>query len=302
MRIAFVGLGTMGGPMAGHLLAADHQLVVHDVRRASADPLLARGAAWSSSPAEAASNAEIAFTSLPGPKEVEAVVLGEQGVLAGARRGAVYADLSTSSVGLIKRIHAAGRERGVAVLDAPVSGGPQGAHDATLQVMVGGELAAFERVEPVLRAIGQNVTHVGEVGAGTVAKLVHNMVSAVSNAAVAEGLTLGVKAGVDAEKLLEVLKGGAFGTHYTLRYRLPEIVFRGDFDTVRFALALLRKDVGLATELGREVGVPLHLAAATEQDLVEAINRGWGGRDASALFQLQEQRAGVELRAAKVAT
>ena len=301
MHVAFIGLGAMGRPMAEHVSAAGHQLIVHDVRRAAADPLVTLGARWADSPAEAAREAELVLTSLPGPTEVEAVALGGSGVLAGAPRGSVYADLSTSSVGLIKRIHAAGRERGVGVLDAPVSGGPQGARDATLQVMVGGEADAFERVQPVLRAIGDKITHVGEVGSGTVAKLVHNMVSAVSNAAVAEGLTLGAKAGVSPETLLEVLRGGAFGTHYTLRYRLPEVVFKGDFDTVRFALALLRKDVGLATELGREVGVPLHLASATEQDLVEALARGWGNRDASALFLLQEERAGVQLRAAPVA-
>src|SRR5207244_13153174 len=136
------------------------------------------------------------------------------------------------------------------------------------------------------------VSHIGAVGAGAVAKLVHNMVSATALQALAEGLTLGVKAGVRPEKLLEAIKGGAFGQGYALSYRLPEIVFKDDFDTVRFALALLRKDVGLATELGRELGVPMGLAALTEQELVSALNRGWGARDSSAMFLLQEERAG----------
>jgi 3-hydroxyisobutyrate dehydrogenase len=149
----------------------------------------------------------------------------------------------------------------------------------------------------VLQAIGDKVSHMGPIGSGTVAKLVHNVVSAGAAQALAEGLTLGVKAGVPAEKLLEAIVGGAYGQGYTLKYRVPEIVFKGDFDTPRFSLALLRKDVGLATELAREVGVPMPIAALAEQELIQAIVRGWGGRDSSAVFLLQEERAGVELRA-----
>jgi 3-hydroxyisobutyrate dehydrogenase-like beta-hydroxyacid dehydrogenase len=300
MRVAFVGLGTMGRPMAEHVLRAGHELTVHDVRRAAAEGLIGGGARWAGSPAEAARGAELILTSLPGPKEVEQVVLGATGVFAGAERGAIYADLSTSSPTLIRRIHSAGRERGVEVLDAPVSGGPYGARDGTLAVMVGGDERAFERIRPVLAAIGDKVSHIGDVGAGAVAKLVHNMVSACTFQAVAEGLTLGVKAGVRPEKLLEALKGGSFGQGYTLNYRVPEIVFKDDFDTTRFALALLRKDVGLATELGRELGVPMSMAALIEQELISAVGRGWGARDASAAFLLQEERAGVEVRATPV--
>jgi 3-hydroxyisobutyrate dehydrogenase len=301
MRVAFVGLGTMGRPMAEHVGAAGHELTVHDLRRPPADSPLAR-ARWADTPAAAAAGAELILTSLPGPKEVEAVLLGPSGALEGAERGAVYADLSTSSVALIRRIHARAAERGVAVLDAPVSGGPRGAQNGTLQVMVGGDEATFERVRPVLAAIGERVSHVGPIGSGTVAKLVHNLVSACAFQALAEGLTLGVKAGVSAEKLLEVLQGGAYGRGYTLEYRLPEVVFKEDFDTVRFALGLLRKDVGLATELAREVGVPMSVAAVVEQDLVQAIARGWAGRDSAAVFTLQEERAGVKVRAATAAS
>lgn len=297
MRVGFVGLGTMGRHMAEHVARAGHPLAVHDVRREAADPLLALGARWAVTPAEVAADAELVLTSLPGPKEVEPVALA---IVASAPRGAVYADLSTSSVSLIQRIHAAGAERGVAVLDAPVSGGPQGARGGTLAIMVGGEQAAFERIRPVLSSMGDKVTYIGEVGSGAVAKLVHNMVSAAAFQALAEGLTLGVKAGVAPEKLLEAIRGGAFGQGLTLNYRIPEVVFKEDFETARFALALLRKDVGLATELGRELGVPMPIAALTEQDLVQAMARGWGGRDSSSVFQLQEERAGVRVRASKV--
>jgi 3-hydroxyisobutyrate dehydrogenase-like beta-hydroxyacid dehydrogenase len=299
MRIAFVGLGTMGRRMAGHVAAAGHELVVHDVRRATGDALVARGAVWAESPAAAARGAELVLTSLPGPREVESVVLGDVGILAGAGRGSTYADLSTSSVSLIRRIHAAAAERGIEVLDAPVSGGPLGAERATLQVMVGGDVDSFERIRPVLETIGDKISYIGPIGAGTIAKLVHNVVSACASQALAEGLTLGVKAGVPVEKLLEAILGGAYGQGYTLRHRIPEVVFKGDFDTPRFALALLRKDVGLATELAREVGVPMAMAALTEQELIAAIGRGWGTRDSSAAFLLQEERAGVELRTAQ---
>jgi 3-hydroxyisobutyrate dehydrogenase len=296
MRIAFIGLGTMGGHMARNLQAAGHDLVVHDVRRAVADEHLGRGAHWADSPRDAAREVELILTSLPGPKEVEQVALGELGIVHGARPDAVYADLSTSSPTLIRRIHGLFGERGIHVLDAPVSGGPLGAQRATLQIMVGGDEAIFERVKPALSAIGDKVSHIGEIGSGTVAKLVHNTISYSAGLALAECLTLGVKAGVKPEKLLEAVSGGAYGQGYMLSYRIPEVVFKDDFDHPRFALALARKDVGLATELAREHNVPMAVAALAEQAMMEALARGWGNKDSSALFMLQEERAGVKLR------
>jgi 3-hydroxyisobutyrate dehydrogenase len=296
MRIAFIGLGTMGGPMALNLLSAGHDLVVHDTRRAAADEHLGRGAGWADSPLDAAREAELILTSLPGPQEVEQVALGELGILHGARRDAIYADLSTSSPSLIRRIHGLFGERGIHVLDAPVSGGPIGAQRGTLQIMVGGDEAIFERTKPALEAIGDKVSHIGEIGSGTVAKLVHNTISYCAAQAIAECFTLGVKAGVKPEKLLEAVRGGAYGQGYTLSYRLPEVVFKEDFDNPRFALALARKDVGLATELAREHNVPMAMAALAEQALIEGLARGWGAKDSSATFLLQEERAGVKVR------
>jgi 3-hydroxyisobutyrate dehydrogenase len=296
MRIAFIGLGTMGGPMALNLLSAGHDLVVHDTRRAAADEHLGRGARWADSPLDAAREAELILTSLPGPIEVEQVALGEQGVVHGARPDAVYADLSTSSPSLIRRIHGLFGERGIHVLDAPVSGGPIGAQRGTLQIMVGGDEPIFERAKPALEALGDKVSHIGEVGSGTVAKLVHNTISYCAGQAIAECFTLGVKAGVKPEKLLETVRGGAYGQGYMLSYRLPEVVFKEDFDNPRFALALARKDVGLATELAREHNVPMAMAALAEQALIEGLARGWGAKDSSATFLLQEERAGVKVR------
>ena len=296
MRIGFIGLGRMGGPMALNLMKAGHALVVHDTRREAPGPHLARGAEWAESPSVAAQSAELILTSLPGPAEVEAVALGTDGILHGAGRGAIYADLSTSSPTLIRRIHARCEERGIHVLDAPVSGGVRGAERGTLQVMVGGDEALFRQLKPVLEAIGDKVGYMGEIGSGTIAKLVHNLIGICTRMVVAEAFTLGVKAGVRPEALLEAVKGGAFGQGLLLTQVLPEIVFKGDFDTIRFALRLARKDLGLATELAREYDVPMAMAALAEQTMVEAIARGLGDKDFSAPWLLQEERAGVQVR------
>ncbi len=296
MRIGFIGLGRMGGPMALNLMKAGHTLLVHDTRREAPGPQLARGAEWAESPAVAAQSAELILTSLPGPAEVEAVALGTDGILHGAGRGAIYADLSTSSPTLIRRIHARFEEQGIHVLDAPVSGGVRGAERGTLQVMVGGDEALFRQLKPVLEAIGDKVGYMGEIGSGTIAKLVHNMIGICARMVVAEAFTLGVKAGVRPEALLEAVKGGSFGQGLLLTQVLPEIVFKGDFDTIRFALRLARKDLGLATELAREYDVPMAMAALAEQTMVEAIARGLGDKDFSAPWLLQEERAGVQVR------
>jgi 3-hydroxyisobutyrate dehydrogenase len=302
MNVGFIGLGNMGGPMALNVLEAGHRLVVNDIRPAAAKPHLDRGAVWADTPKAVAQASEIVLTSLPGPRDVEAVALGKDGILEGAARGSVYADLSTSSVALIRRIHALFAERGVDVLDAPVSGGVPGARSRKLAVMVGGDEALYRRVKPVLDAIGDNVVRIGEIGCGTVAKLVHNMISTCARLAIAEGMTLGVKAGVAPEVLLDALQKSSFGRGRALHDMLPNIVLPGAFDHVSFALKLLRKDVGLATELGREYQVPLMIASLAEQQLVEAMRRGWGDKDSNIMFRLQEERAGVELRTRKGAS
>ena len=257
-----------------------------------------KGAHWVDSPMAVAAASEIVFTSLPGPKEVESVALGEGGVLQGSAPNTVYIDLSTSSPTLIRRIAEVAKERQVQVLDAPVSGGPIGAQQATLAVMVGGDRAVYDRVKPVLDAIGNKVSYVGAIGAGAIAKLVHNMIAICTQTILAEGLTLGVKAGVDPEALRKAVADGAVGQGLMLNFMVPNVVFKGDFDTVRFALRLARKDIGLASDLGREYEVPMKVANIVEQDLIEAMAKGWGDRDSTVPFQLQEERAGVKVRKA----
>ncbi len=299
MNIGFIGLGNMGGPMALNLMKAGHTLVVHDVRPDAAKPHLEGGATWAESPQAAARAAELILTSLPGPPEVETVALGANGIVHGAIAGTIYADLSTNSPTVMRRIHAAFKEKGVHVLDAPVSGGVIGAKRGSLQVMVGGEESIFREVKNVLRAVGNNVDYMGPIGAGTIAKLVHNMISIVTRSLVAEGFTLGVKAGVKPEALLEAIRGASFGQGLILSHMIPDVVFKGDFDAVRFALRLARKDIGLATALAREYDVPMPLCTAGEQLLIECMARGWGDKDSTSPWLLQEERAGVQVRASR---
>jgi len=299
MRIGFIGLGNMGGPMALNLIKAGHTLIVHDVRRDAAAPHLERGAKWAESPKAAARESELILSSLPGPKEVEAVALGADGIIHGAVPGTIYADLSTGSPTVMRRLHAAFKDKGVHVLDAPVSGGVWGAQRGSLQVMVGGDEAIYNEVKGVLTAVGDKVGYMGPIGAGTIAKLVHNMISITTRQIVAEGFTLGVKAGVAPEALLEAIRGASFGQGLLLSQMIPNVVFKGEFDTVRFACKLARKDIGLATELAREYDVPMPMAALGEQVMVEALARGWGDKDSTSPWMLQEEAAAVTVRATR---
>jgi 3-hydroxyisobutyrate dehydrogenase len=292
--VGLIGLGNMGSGMAGNLIKAGYPLVVHDLRPEATRDLVARGARPAASVAEVARLADVTLTSLPGPSEVEAVATE---LLEGMRKGCVWVDTTTSRPTLIRRIEPRFREKGLYVLDAPVSGGKTGAATRNLAVMVGGDRTVYERVKPVLDAIGDKVFYAGAIGAGSVCKLVHNMVGHSVRQAVAEALTLGVKAGVDAEAVWEGLRRGALGRMHYLHEGMPKTVFRGEYDPPMFALALARKDIGLATELAREFDVPLPMTNLAEQIAIEAMNRGWGGLDNNVVFRLQEEAAGVEVRA-----
>jgi 3-hydroxyisobutyrate dehydrogenase len=299
MQIGFIGLGNMGGPMALNLVkAGGHSVLVFDVRRQAAAPHLEMGARWSESPKELAGQSEIVMTSLPGPPEVEQVMFGERGIIQSIRPGSVYIDLSTNSPTLMRRIGQALGQKGVAALDAPVSGGAVGAKAANLAIMVGGEELVFRKVAPVLELIGskEQIIHVGAIGAGNITKLAHNQLCMVTSAAIAEVFTMATKAGIAPDVLYKVISDGAFGRGMLLK-GLPAMVFKGDFDRPpTFALKLARKDLGLATEIGREFQVPMPLAAVAEQNLIEAVSRGLGEKDGVAAFALQEERAGVKVR------
>ena len=298
--IGFIGLGNMGGGMAGNIQKAGYPMVVYDLREEVTRPFLEAGARLGSSPADVASRTEVTLTSLPGPREVEAVAVGREGVLEGMRSGSVYIDLSTSRPTLIRELEPRFRAKGIHVLDAPVSGGKSGAQSRNLAVMVGGEREVFDRMKPLLDAFGDKVFYAGSIGAGSVAKLVHNMIGHGVRQAIAEGLTLGVKAGVEAEPLWECVRRGALGRMSILHEGIARTVFQGEYEPASFALNLARKDVGLATDLGREFDVPMPVANLVEQIAIEAMNRGWGEMDNSVTFRLQEEQAGVEVRAPQV--
>ena len=295
MKIGFIGLGTMGGSMAYNALDGGNEMIVHDINPASATRHLEAGAIWADTPREVAERSEIVFTSLPGPTEVEAVALGEAGIMEGMSAGKVYFDLSTSTPGMIRKIHAEAAARGIEVLDAPVSGGPRGAASRNLAIWVGGDKDVFDRCKPVLDTIGDKAYYVGPIGSGAVAKLVHNCAGYIFQAAMAEVFTMGVKAGVEPLALWEAVRKGATGRRGPFE-GMAEHLLPGKFDPPDFALKLARKDVDLAVSVGREFDVPMRLANLALMEMTEAINRGWGDRDSRVAMLLQEERAGVEVR------
>jgi 3-hydroxyisobutyrate dehydrogenase len=295
MKVGFIGLGTMGDGMAANLRKGGYDLVVNDIRQEAAKPHIANGAVWADTPRQVAEAAEVVFTSLPGPVEVEAVALGKDGLQAGLSAGKAYFDLSTNSPTLIRRIHGLFAAKGIHVLDAPVSGGPRGARSRKMAIWVGGDEAVYLKYKPVLDAMGDQVMRIGPIGAGAVAKLVHNCAGYAVQTALAEVFTLGVKAGVEPLALWQAVRRGANGRQ-RLYDRLADSFLRGRYDPPSFALRLAHKDVSLATALGRELRVPMRLANLTLDDMTEALNRGWGDRDSRVAMVLQEERAGVEVR------
>ena len=295
MRVGFIGLGSIGTPMAKQIAAAGFPMTVHDVREEAASTLLDMGATWADSPAAVARECDTVCTCLPGPAEMERVVLGDDGILTGATAGTVYIDHTTNSPSVAQRIQGLLAERGVEMLDAPVSGGKEGAETRDMTVLVGGAESTFEKVRPVLDAMAKTVMHVGDIGAGCVCKIAHNSASFSVELAMVECLTLGVKAGIDPAVMVEVFQKCAVGRNFGIQVRLPAPLFNGDFDP-RFALKLARKDIGLATELAQAHDVPMPVVELCEAEMSEAVSRGWADRDSSVFLTLQEERAGVQVR------
>ena len=292
-RVGFVGIGIMGRPMAHNLMEAGHELVLYNRTRQKAEELAKEsGAGVADSLKEVAESSDVIITMLPGPPEVEEVVAGEEGVLEGTAEGSIIVDMSTSSPVLARELARLARERGVGMLDAPVSGGDVGAIEGTLSIMVGGSEEDFESSKPLLEVMGNTVTHVGPSGSGQVVKAANQIVVALTIEAVSEALVLGSKGGVSPEKILDVLSGGLAGNK-VMEVKREKFLER-DFEPggkVEFH----RKDLGIALSAGREYGVVLPVTAIVNQMFEALMVRGRGGWDHSALLTLIEDLSQHEI-------
>ena len=294
MRLGFVGTGTMGSPMALCLIEAGHELTVYDVRPAATAPLVAHGAHNAGSPGEVAGRCEVVFTSLPGPSEVEHAVLdSSNGILSGLAPGGGYIDMTTNAPGVVRRIAEVCRARGVEMLDAPVSGRPP-----AMTVMAGGAASVFVKYRPLLAAMAGNIFHVGESGAGCVAKLVTQYLGYTNFVAAIEGMLIGAKAGIDLAQLARIvpLSAGASRTFDNI----PRSVLTGAF-TAGGTLDIVAKDLALACDLAREIAAPAQLGLLAHDVLHRGQAQGWGQEGFPVAAKILEAMAGCELRAAPAA-
>jgi 3-hydroxyisobutyrate dehydrogenase len=294
-RVAFVGAGNMGKHMAACLIRAGYQVILYDKRaEAREEPVLA-GGSWADSLHDVASHGEVVVTSLPGPPEVEDVVLGRGGILEALRSGSLLIDMTTSNPALARSIAERAAARGIGAIDAPVAGGMRGARTGTLTIMAGGKSPDFERAEPLLQAMGERIFLLGGPGAGQVAKLVNNMMTIVNALTAMEAMVVGVKAGVDPQKLIEVADAGT-GASYSLNL-FRYVIFQGNFEPAKFALRLATKDLRLSAELAEDLGIPVRLVSCALAAMTDAAQHGLDDKDWSSYITLIEDAAGVQVRA-----
>jgi 3-hydroxyisobutyrate dehydrogenase len=298
--VAFIGVGRMGGRMTGRLLDAGYPVTVFDPSEDAVSALLARGARAAGSPAEAAAEAAFVLCSLPNPAVLREAIAGSGGVLASARSGAVIVDFSTGDPNVARELAAAAARRGVSFLDAPVSRGVAGAESGTLAAMVGGDEDTLEAARPVLEHLASDIVHVGAVGAGQMTKLCNNMLTAIITTALGEVLVTGVRAGVELEPLARALGAGSAG-NYVLSGYLPNTLFT-DERRAGFALALMRKDLGLFLGAAGDAGMELPVSNLVHQQYVAAQAEGLDDADSTSIAELYERAAGVRLRLAQEVT
>jgi len=292
-RIGFIGLGIMGKPMARNLLRAGFPVTVHNRSRAKVEELVQDGASRATSPREAASAADVVITMLPNSPDVELVALGDGGIKDAARRGQLFIDMSTINPIVSQKISRELAPLGVAMIDAPVSGGEKGAIDGTLSIMAGGAPEDFERALPVFNALGKTITHMGPIGTGGFTKLANQIIVAVNLTAIGEALVFGAKAGVEPQKMIRALAGGLAGSKCL--DQKSEKILSGDF-APGFKIDLHFKDLNLIQDAARSVGVPIPTAAFIEQLFAALRVRGRGGLDHSGVITLFEDLAGVQVR------
>ncbi|KPJ78633.1 MAG: tartronate semialdehyde reductase [Deltaproteobacteria bacterium SG8_13] len=290
MKVAFIGMGTMGAPMALNILKAGHDVTVHNRTREREVPVAEAGAKRAASPKEAAAGSEIIITCVSDTPDVEAIILGEAGVYEGAEKGSIVIDMSTISPTATRRMAEKLGEKGVQMLDAPVSGGSEGAQKGTLSIMVGGDEDALKRAEPVLQAMG-SITYLGPVGAGQMTKAINQIVVAGTYWSVAEGIALGLKAGLDMEKVVQAVGGGA-ATSWAMLNRSGNMI--NNQYPLGFKVQLHRKDLNIALNVARELGVTLPVAAYVEQVETGLITRGHGDEDISVIARSVREASGID--------
>ena len=291
MKVAFIGLGTMGIPMTLNILNAGFDLTVHNRTRDKEKIPAKEGAQRAASPREAAVGAEVIITCVSDTPDVEEVIMGENGVIHGAQAGSIVVDMSTISPSTTRRIAQDLGKKGIKMIDAPVSGGSEGAQKGTLSIMVGGEAEDLEKVDPVLKAMGKTITHIGPVGAGQLTKAINQIIVGGTYWSVAEGVTLGIKAGLDMDKVLQAVGSGA-AQSWTLTNRSGNMI-KNSYP-LGFKVKLHRKDLNIALEIARELGVTLPLAAYVEQAETGLIARGHEDEDMSALARSIRQQSGLD--------
>ncbi|GCE17043.1 NAD(P)-dependent oxidoreductase [Dictyobacter kobayashii] len=298
MQVGFIGIGVMGRPMALNLLKAGHDVAIYarHPEKAEVQEVLQAGAKQAPSPRAVAMASEIVITMVPNSPQVEEVVAGPGGILEGARRGLIIVDMSTIAPSVTRALSEKAAAKGVHFLDAPVSGGSQGAVNGTLSIMVGGEKESFERALPVLEAMGkkENIIHVGPSGSGEVVKLINNMLVGTIAAATAEALVLGVKAGADVATMAKII-GISTGASWQLANQFPLRAFNGSFKP-GFMTDLLHKDLGLALDLAAENQTSAEMTALARQLYEQTQAAGHGKDDYTSLLQVLEEKAGVEVR------
>lgn len=292
-RIGFIGLGTMGLPMANNLLKAGYELIVHNRSKDRVKLLKGEAITVVDTPAEVAAKSEVVFTMLSADKVVEEVILGEDGIVEGAASGLIIADSTTIMPETSKKIALALADRGIEFLDAPVTGSEPHAIRGELTFMVGGNKEIFDRCFPLLETMGQRAVYMGENGAGTTTKLANNLMAAINILSLAEGATLAAKAGINPELFLKVILGGGAGS-VMAEYKLPKINNR-DF-TPTFKSELMYKDLSLISAFAAENGVPIPALSMTKELFRILLNKGLGHEDVCALVKLYEEWAGVEVK------
>ncbi len=290
MTIAFIGMGTMGAAMAMNILTAGYDLIVHNRHRDREIPLAEKGATRAATPAAAAADADIVIICVSDTPDVETIVLGPDGIITKARPGTIVVDMSTISPSATRKMATILADKKIRMIDAPVSGGSEGARNGTLAIMAGGNAADIDQVRPILEAMGKTITHVGPIGSGQLTKAINQVIIAANYLAVAEGITLGLKAGLDMDKVVAAIAGGAAGS-WVLDNRSTFMI--DNEYPLGFRVRLHAKDLKIALDAARDLGVALPVAALVDQIESGLIGRGFGDEDVSAVARTLREMAGI---------